>query len=384
VHVPTLRLALVGPYPPTPCGIATFTESLLSAVVKAGVYRGWSICGEVFRLTNDDCEPASPAVATDWIRGDQSSMYAALERAGEYDAVIVQHEFGIFGGADGCEVVEFVRQCPVEVVVVLHTVVPKPTDHQRSIIESLLQDAATVIVQSHAARSRLAETYVAGSARVEVIPHGAVANFDGPRVDLALDDAPVLLTWGLLGPGKGIEHVIRALATLGEDVPVPTYLVAGCTHPNVARLEGERYRDGLRALAVELGVADRVVFDGDYRSCNELRTLIRSCDIVVLPYDNRDQVTSGVLVEALASARPIIATAFPHAVEALASGSGAVIPHENVPALATAIEQMLIEPRKRVAASIRARSEAQSLLWPSVGQRYLDVLPEVAAIRGVA
>jgi glycosyltransferase involved in cell wall biosynthesis len=206
-----------------------------------------------------------------------------------------------------------------------------------------------------------------------VLPHGAVANFHGPTKDLAVADGPVLLTWGLLGPGKGIERAIQALADLPPDVPQPTYVVAGRTHPQVVAREGERYREGLSKLAADLGVGHLVVFDDDYRDWVELRTLVRSADVVVLPYDSHDQVTSGVLVEAVASGKPVVATAFPHACEVLQSGAGIVVAHDDGAALTAAFHVLTTDPGQRRRMADAARREAVELLWPRVGERYLEL-----------
>jgi glycosyltransferase involved in cell wall biosynthesis len=214
--------------------------------------------------------------------------------------------------------------------------------------------------------------------RVVAIPHGAAANFQGARLDVP---HPCILTWGLLGPGKGIEHVIRALAHLHAP---PTYIVAGRTHPKVLANEGERYREELQRLARELGVAGNVVFDDGYRDWPSLRALVRSADVVVLPYDSADQVSSGVLVEALAAGRPVVATPFPHAEELLAGGAGILVDHHDPIGLAGAIDAVLAHDRVARAMRAEARRAAAPLLWPSVGRAYLDLLQHVLAGRVAA
>ena len=153
-----------------------------------------------------------------------------------------------------------------------------------------------------------------------MIQHGAPANIAAAAVPTSRAAARSILTWGLLGPGKGIEHAIEALAELRDLDPPPRYVVLGQTHPNIVRHSGEAYRESLQALAAERGVEELVEFDDAYRDTAEVLAEIRDADVVLLPYLSRDQVVSGVLVEAIASGKPVVSTAFPHAVELLSAG----------------------------------------------------------------
>ena len=130
----------------------------------------------------------------------------------------------------------------------------------------------------------------------------------------------MILTWGLLGPGKGIEFAIEALAELRDLDPLPRYVVLGETHPNIVRQSGEAYRASLQALAVDRGVDGHRRVRQPLPRHAEVLAEIRKAEVVLLPYLSRDQVVSGVLVEAIASGRPVVSTAFPHAVELLAEG----------------------------------------------------------------
>ena len=179
-----------------------------------------------------------------------------------------------------------------------------------------------------------------------------------------------MLTWGLLGPGKGIERVIDALPSLRDLVPRPHYLVVGETHPKVLERDGEAYRDGLVARARALGVADMVTFRSRYLDVDALSSLAASADVVILPYDSREQVTSGVLIEAVTAHRPVIATAFAHAVELLASGVGIVVDHDDPSAMDAAIRLVLCEPAQAATMATQAAALAPDLLWSAVAARY--------------
>ena len=203
-------------------------------------------------------------------------------------------------------------------VVVAHTVLKDPTPHQRSVLEAVVEKADQVVVMSEAGRDRLCAGYSVDPAKVATIPHGAAV----PAADVKRPSRPVILTWGLLGPGKGIERVIDAMASLKSLPGRPQYLIAGRTHPKVLAAEGEAYREARMEQARRLGVANSVTFDPVYRTTEEVTALVQTAAVVVLPYDSVDQVASGVLVESIASGRPIVATAFPHAVEMLAQRRG--------------------------------------------------------------
>lgn len=188
----------------------------------------------------------------------------------------------------------------------------------------------------------------------------------------------MILTWGLLGPGKGIEFAIDALAELRDLDPAPRYLVVGQTHPRVAAREGEAYRDSLRARALSRGVEDLVEFDDGYVDKESVLASIREADVVLLPYESRDQVVSGVLVEAIASGKPVVATPFPHAVELLSVGSGILVPHDDPSSIARALRALLTDPRRADAAAAVARRQAEPLLWENVGKKYRQLIASVA------
>jgi glycosyltransferase involved in cell wall biosynthesis len=222
-----------------------------------------------------------------------------------------------------------------------------------------------------AARLRLCVRFDVDPRKVTTIPHGAAV--PAPRRHVPPPARPMLLSWGLIGRGKGIEWAIDALAELQDLRPRPRYVVAGRTHPKVLAYEGDVYRDMLVERTWSRRVAASVTFDASYRDVRSLTRLIQDASIVVLPYDSRDQVTSGVLVDAIAAGRPVVATAFPHAVELLSSGAGMVVPHGDAPALAAALRRLLTEPDLAQAMADEAARLAPSLGWPAVAAQYDDL-----------
>ena len=361
----SLSLGFVSTYGPTKCGLATFTASLTGALDIDADDIGVVSCVEAANVT-----PHPAAVVAEWVRGSDASLAKAVSVLNRYDAVVVQHEFGIFGGPDGEDILELVSRLDVPVIVVLHTVLPNPSPHQRMIIESLATLADRVVAQSEVARTRLLAAHQVDPSRVVVIQHGAHANLVPRAVPEAQTGRPVILTWGLIGPGKGIEHAIDAVAKLRDLDPRPEYVIMGETHPKIVEQSGEAYRESLIARAQAAGAGDLIRFMDGYHDTAAILAQIRRSDIVLMPYLSREQVVSGVLVEAIASGKPTVATAFPHAVELLSEGSGIVVPHEDPDAMADALRTLLTDPVRAAKAAAAARRQAPSLFWETVGVEY--------------
>jgi polysaccharide biosynthesis protein PslF len=347
------RIGLLSTFPPQLCGLATFAAALAGELARSG-------------LTIDEV-PVTDGEGT----ASVAEMRTALHRC---DVAIVQHEYGIYGGRDGEDVLEVLRGLHVPSIVILHTVPLHPTPHQRVVLEAVCATASRVVVMTEAAGQRLTSGYSVDPVNVVTIPHGAArpsAGFTGPR-----DGQLRLLTWGLLGPGKGIEHAIDAMALL-SDLPHVTYTIAGVTHPKVYARDGDVYRRMLIARTEAHGVTSSVTFDDSYRNVPSLTRLITTASVVVLPYDSHDQVTSGVLVDAIASGRPVIATAFPHAVELLASGAGTVLDHANPAALAAAVREIATDAGRLSAMTAEAERIGSALSWSSIAGMYRDLCDSV-------
>ena len=358
----TPRFALVGTYPPTHCGIATFTAALANGLNEVGV-RDVGI----IRLGTGDALSWDPRVVSEILPGFTRSRLDAARAINDHDMVLLQHEFGIFGGDDGEEVLALLDDVVIPVVVTLHTVPLEPTERQRHILEHVAKRADVVVTMTRIARDRLLSIYNVTAAKVVTIPHGATV----PHVtQLPSSDEVRLLTWGLLGPGKGIEWVIDALGQLGDLRGRIHYTVAGQTHPKVRAARGEEYRDMLRQRASRQGVADMVTFDGSYRRLPELLDLITDSTCVVLPYDSDDQITSGVLVDAVSAGRPVIATGFPHASEILCGGVGILVPHRDPVGMASAIRAMVQNPELAESMSKASEAIAAEHRWTAVAARY--------------
>lgn len=364
----SLSLSVIGTYPPTRCGIGRFSHSLIQAIratspsTRIGVAR---IASEPYgvaeKLVEVTFDPTSPV-----------ARRTAARRVNASDAVILQHEYGLYGPDDGVAVVDLVRRIEAPLVSVVHTVRTSPSRRQREIIE-LLGRAGVLVVLSHVARHQLLAAHDVSPSAVDVIPHGSpwkpAPPLDGPRRKL--------ISWGLLGPGKGFERALHALARVDLDPPV-TYDVVGQTHPNVLARHGQEYRLSLQRLAESLGLGDRVRFHDRYVADGELEQMAAAADLVVLPYDNDEQVCSGVLTDAVALGRPVVATAFPHAREFAAQGCGRAVGHDPI-SMAHAIEEMLTHEASYRSAQAATTRISPSLSWPGVASAYLQLVGSLRA-----
>ena len=364
---PGLRIGMLSTYPPTVCGLATFS----SALEQELKYLGHSV--DIIRVDDGSVDPRGDRTVAGVLRsGSRHSIREATATLSRLDVAIVQHEYGIYGGPDGEDVVDVLKALRVPAVVVLHTVPAQPSGHQAELLIEICDLASTVVVMTESARERLTRTYFPiDEAKVVTIPHGALVSNMGNRTATPHDTPRgQLLTWGLLGPSKGVEHAIDAVALLKQRGHGVRYTVAGVTHPKVRLRDGDRYRNSLIERAQELGVEHDVTFDGTYRGVMRMTRFIASSSMVILPYESVDQVTSGVLVDSIAAGRPVIATAFPHAEELLASGAGIVVPHRDPVALADAIQRATTDPQLLRSMTAEARRLAPSLSWHAVAMRY--------------
>ena len=358
--------ALLGTYPPTQCGLATFSAALFAHLRGPGDHAG------VVRVLDEPAPPAAPEVVHDLINGSAQSAAAAVDVISGFDVAIVQHEYGIYGGPDGRDLVPLLYALRVPSIVVLHTVLAQPTTRQRMILDDVIDAASAVVTMTRTARSRLLDIYRTSPAKVSVIPHGSADNRVA-AVPGQTNHPPMALTWGLLGPGKGIEHAIDAVALLRDRGLPATYTVAGQTHPRVQARDGEAYRRLLEARARAHGVEDLVRFDARFLPAGALSDLIGAADVVLLPYDSQEQVTSGVLIEAVTAGKPVVSTGFPHATEVLTGGAGLLVGRQDPAAIASALARVFTEPGLSARMSRHSADLAPQLLWPAVARSYREL-----------
>ena len=362
------RFGFVSTFPPTRCGLATFTAALREALLRSATDEG-----RVVRLVDVPAARPGEEVVAQLVAGDAVSLQHAAAQLNRCDVAIVQHEYGVYGGADGSEILHLLDQVRVPCIVILHTVLSDPTPHQRQVLESVIARASAVVTMTSAAQERLAAGYAADMSKVGIIAHGAPVQQTTMAEPTFRSGQFTVLTWGLLGPGKGIEWGIEAMAQLRDLQPMPRYLIAGQTHPKVLLREGEAYRDRLREQVRRAGLDFCISFDAGYRNAGALASLVRSADVVLLPYDSTDQVTSGVLIEAVAAGKPVVATQFPHAQELLPASAGLIVPHRDAAAIAAALRALITRRDVLARMAAAATASAPQLLWPAIADQYREL-----------
>jgi glycosyltransferase involved in cell wall biosynthesis len=367
-------VGILSTHPPTRCGLATFSAALADGLAKNGADVS------VVRIADGSPMPGGRVVG-ELVNGSSASVAASAELLNQSDVAVIQHEYGIYGGADGDEVVDIIDGLRIPSIVVAHTVLKDPTPHQRSVLEEVAARADHVVVMSDAANRRLCAEFDVDRSKVTTIPHGATIPTSAAA---KRPSRPTVLTWGLMGPGKGIERVIEAMSSLHQLPGRPRYMIVGPTHPDVLAEEGEAYREALIEQARSSGMADSVVFDARYFNGSMLTALIQSAAVVVLPYDSTDQVSSSALADTIAAGRPTVATAFPHAVEVLRNGAGTFVDHSDPDALVLALRNILTQPRLAGSMAAEARGLAPDMAWPTVAGAYLRVAQRLIAERPAA
>ena len=377
---PTLRkVALIGNSPPRLCGIATFTNDVRNGLIDTFP----ELAIDVYPMNDRGARYEYPGQVVCSIDQDDLGNYArAAHRinASGADVVCVQHEYGIFGGPAGAYLLKLLDRVTAPVVVTLHTVLEQPTPEQRAVIEALTRRASKLIVMAEKGRRILQEVHGVAADRIAVVPHGAPDREMGDNSALkerfGFGGHRVLLTFGLLSPNKGIETIIRAMPAIVAKHPDALYVLLGATHPHLVAHEGEAYREGLIALARELGVREHVRFIDGFVEQATLLDHIAAADIYVTPYLNEQQITSGTLSYAVAMGKAVVSTPYWHAAELLAGGVGMLVPFGDSGAFSARITELFDRPDILNEMSRRAWSVGRTMTWPALARSYVAIFEE--------
>lgn len=369
------RIAFLGASLPRLCGIATFTHDLCEAVAIAAP-ASQCFAGAV----NDRIEvydyPSRVRFELDEKDVDSYRRAADFLNFNNADVLCVQHEFGIYGGSAGSHLLALLKEVRMPVVTTLHTVLREPNAARQKVMEELLRRSDRLVVMARKGAEILRETYGVPDTKVDIIPHGIP---DMPFIDssfykaqFGVEGRTVLLTFGLIGPGKGIEYAIEALPEIMKRHPNVVYLVLGATHPHLVAREGESYRLGLERLAEDRGVKEHVIFYNRFVSLDDLKEFIGATDIYVTPYLNEAQITSGTLAYVFGAGKAVVSTPYWHAQELLADGRGILVPFRDPHAIAEGVRAFLDDPARLQETREKAYQIGREMIWPAVAQRYIE------------
>jgi len=366
------RVAMLGNHLPRQCGIATFTTHLSDAIAAVAPDL------DCFVLAmNDGLHKHNYPGRVRFELSDSDT--GAYTRAADFlnvnavDVISVQHEYGIFGGKAGGHVLTLLRELRMPIVTTLHTILTAPNPHQKRVMDELTAISDRLVVMTNGSADILREVHGVSANKIDMIPHG-IPNvpFSGSKDRLGVEGRPLILTFGLLGPDKGIEHVIDALPTILSHYPDAVYIVLGATHPHIVERHGETYRLMLEERAKQLGVDGNVIFHNRFVSQSELCEFLAAADIYITPYLNPEQITSGTLAYALGAGKAVISTPYAYAKELLADGRGILVPWRDSSAIGKEIVGLLDDPEKRLTLRLRAAEHGRAMLWPAVAESYLQ------------
>lgn len=378
----TRRIALVGCFRPRQCGIATFTADMFDHLSAHSP----NLAIDVYAMRSRPDQPVGAEAHRAIDETGIESYRAAAEaiNARGTDAVWLQHEFGIFGGAAGDMVLELVDRIAAPLIVTLHTLLTEPTPAQRNIMNRLVARASKLVVMSDHGRTTLIDIYGAAPEQIALIEHGTpdrpFKEVSALRRALGLADRPILSTFGLIGPGKGLENAIRALPAIIARYPDALYRIVGATHPNLVAAEGEAYRNSLEQLAHSLGVAGNIAWENRFLDTEELLDQIELCDIYLAPYPNLQQITSGTLAYAVALGRAVVSTPFVHARELLGDDVGLLLAGAESEAIGDAVLGLLHAPDERRALQRRAYARGRRTAWSVIAGQCAALIDEVVPL----
>ena len=378
------RIGVIGNYLPRRCGIATFTTDLCEAL--AAEAPGARIAAIAMNDVPEGYRyPPRVRFEVEESNLRDYELAAGFLNMNRFDLVCLQHEYGIFGGDFGSHILVLLRDLRMPIITTLHTVLKDPGDEHRAILKDLVKLSDRVVVMSQTAVAFLKDIYKVPESKIALIHHGIP---DVPFVDpnyykdlLGVEGRRVILTFGLLSPGKGIEYMIGALPEVVKKYPDVVYIVLGATHPHVSRTSDREYRLNLQSLALELGMQDHVIFHNRFVELEELCEFLGAADLYVTPYINEAQIVSGTLAYSLGSGKAVISTPYWYARDMLAGNRGRLVAFRNSQELAAQCIALFDNELERHAMRKRAYIYCRDMVWKEVARRYMELFAEARAER---
>ena len=373
----------LGTYPPKQCGIATFSKDLRDNMARTGVGVRIAAVSDT-EYTYDYPDEVAYEIRQE-IRKDYAKTARQINRSMDAELVIVQHEYGIFGGADGAYVLDFTDSLEKPYMLVPHTILPYPSQSQKEILDHLAAKAAVVICMTKRSARLLEVVYAVPPEKICIVHHGVpvfrVKDREQLKQCYGYTGRQVITTFGLIGPGKGLEIGIRALQDVVARHPDVLYLIAGKTHPMLLKREGERYREMLNGLIADLNLGDHVKFINHYMEHEELGDYLYMTDIYLSPYPNSDQAVSGTLAFAIGCGRAIVSTPYEYALAMLAEEQRGLIAADATPeTIAILLDRVLSNPVLKAHLERKTARVGKTIGWPYVAAQYANLATRIVTL----
>lgn len=373
---PIKNITFLSTYPPRVCGLATFTEDLVNEIDKESLFRP-----TVIAVTNTEEYEDSRVVAKLSQHNRDSYFQTARWANNHTDLLVIEHEYGIFGGECGEDIIDLAKNLTIPFIITTHTVLMDPSLKQRLVLRELGRLASMVVTMAESAVPLLIETYGIEPSKILVIPHGVPSLPVKPREELkvsyGLNNKQVISSFGLLSAAKGLEYGIEAVAKVVPEYENLVYLILGKTHPCVKQLNGESYRDSLITLAERLGVRDNIRFIDKYLTKEEVITYLHLSDIYMTPYLSKEQAVSGTLAYAVGCGRVVVSTPYRYAQELLGGGRGMLAEFRDAESLATCIRGVLDNPLQKKEMEMKTLAVGQEMTWAKVAGRYIKLFTDI-------
>lgn len=374
-----MKVANLGTYLPKQCGIATFSNDLRQSLLVNDVDI------DIITISDDSyhyeyTDEVIYDISQNNLHDYKNAAYF-INNDTDIQAVIIQHEYGIFGGSNGKYLLDFIFNLNKPFLVITHTVLPKPLKEQKAILNKLCLKASKVVAMTEQGAKLLQNIYKVRPNKIAVIGHGVPYFAPKPSIELkekyGLENRQIISTFGLIGPGKGLELGIKAMTDVVKAHPTSLFLILGQTHPMLKKTEGEKYREMLIELIEELDLSENVNFVNKFLSDEELGEYLYLTDVYLSPYPNLDQAVSGTLTFAIGCGRAIVSTAYLYAKEVLQDERG-LLAHEAKPELlAQLINSILADDELKNRLEANALSLGETWSWPNIGSKYAHLLTNI-------
>ncbi|MEZ0535686.1 glycosyltransferase family 4 protein [Caldicellulosiruptoraceae bacterium PP1] len=375
----TVKPLFISTYPPRECGIATFTNDLVNAIEQ----KATSVECSIVAISKEK-HLYNEKVVFD-INQDKFSDYvkaANYINISKNDVVVIEHEYGIFGGQDGEYIIPFVKLIKKPIITTFHTVLKNPNTKQFEILKKLSEISYKVITMANSTKDILINQYDVPEEKIKIIHHGVplmnLADTEYLKKKYNLENKKIISTFGLISPGKGLEYSIKAMEKISKEVPNAIYLILGQTHPCVKKIKGEEYRNSLVSLVNQLNISNNVMFVDRYLTKKEIMEYLKISDVYLTPYIGREQAVSGTLAYAIGSGKAIVSTPYTYAKEMLSDGRGLLVEFEDHFSIADAVISILIDDKLKKSLETKAFKIGKEMFWPNIASKVINLLKGAA------